>query len=96
MLQLGRIISWFPSLAADMALSGTTESSPHGGSFQVVSSSDPLSLIAQVHGIFSNEESPSTSGKPSKTTASSYSVLGVTWTFLANTEGGQFMDFVSL
>jgi hypothetical protein len=50
-LQLGRIISWFPSLAAGMALSGTMESSPQGGSIQVVSSSETLSLTAQVHGI---------------------------------------------
>lgn len=79
-----------------MALSGAMEARPQGGSSQAVSSSDPLSLMSQVHSIFNNRESSSASGRPSKTSASAYTALGVTGTSLANIEGGYFMEFVSL
>lgn len=39
-----------------MGLPGNTKTSPQGGSFEIRSSSGPVGLVSEMHGVFSNKD----------------------------------------
>ena len=67
---------------------------PQGGSFQVKCNLDPRCPVSEVHGVFGNRDSPSTSGKLPRATVIMYNILQVFWTSQKEVLHAYFGGFV--
>lgn len=91
MSQLDRTIDFFPTLPDFTASSCTIKTNPREGVFQSRSRSNSVS---KAHGVFSNMDLLSISGKQQRAAAIANIVWGVSWNPLTNNSKGDFLYLV--